>query len=132
MATSLTFGINKWLGWAITEMLWLFSLITTVVAGLSYQGLTNPYLIPPFEQPGNPGVTQYLVFHGQLSANFTAARARCRALGGDLADVESVELLNYLASRLHDPGFVASWLGSHMGFACMAVFPGGAIAGILR
>lgn len=89
-------------------------------------GLTNPYLIPAFE--ANGGVTQYLVFHGSLAANFTSARSRCLALGGDLADVESVEVLEYLAARLHQPAFVASWLGSHMGFACMAVFPGGAIA----
>lgn len=97
-----------------------------------YSTLTNPFLIPPFDQPlslGGPGVTQYLVFHSGLSANFTEGRRRCRALGGDLADVESVEVLNYLAARVHGPAFVASWLGSHMGFACMAVFPGGAIAG---
>lgn len=93
-------------------------------------GLTNPYLIPPHDTPGpsGQGVTQYLVFHGKLAANFTSARTRCLALGGDLADVESVETLNYLASRLHQPAYVASWLGSHLGYACMAVFPGGAIA----
>ncbi len=109
-------------------VLFLFQLLSFVL-GTNYSSLTNPYLIPPFDQPSNPGVTQYLIFHSALNANFTAARTRCKALGGDLADVESVELLNYLASRLHDPAFVASWLGSHMGFACMAVFPGGAIAG---
>lgn len=110
----------------------VLSVICTALVGASsinYRDLTNPYLIPPFDQHHNSGVTQYLVFHSSLSANFTTARTRCRALGGDLADVESPEVLNYLASRLHDPAFVASWLGSHMGFACMAVFPGGAIAG---
>lgn len=101
-------------------------------SAINYAQLTNPYLIPSFDQPGSPGVTQYLVFHSGLSANFTTARARCRALGGDLADVESADVLNYLASRLHDPAFVASWLGSHMGFACMAVYPGGAIASTIH
>lgn len=127
--------------WQVTGLMLLLALLSLLlptllaITGADYSSLTNPFLIPPFDQPpslGGQGVTQYLVFHSALSANFTEARRRCRALGGDLADVESVELLNYLSARVHGPAFVASWLGSHMGFACMAVFPGGAIAGTSR
>ena len=85
---------------------------------------SNPYLIPPMQS----GVTQYLVFHGQLALNSTLSRSRCQAMGGDLADVEDLSTFNYLHARLHSPAFVASFLGEVYNENCIAVYPGGAVA----
>lgn len=88
---------------------------------------SNPYLIPP---PSMSASTQYLVFHGSLALNYTLSRVRCEALGGDLADVDSMETFNYLHSRLHSPAFIASFEGKSYGGlnSGLALYPGGAVA----
>lgn len=86
-------------------------------------GITNPYIIAPH----GTGLTQYLVFHGLLRANNTVAYSRCIALGGFLADVDSLPLLDYLQVRLHEPAYVSSFIG-HRYDQCVAVYPGGAVA----
>jgi hypothetical protein len=87
-------------------------------------GITNPYLI--VSQDG--GHTQYLVFHGELRANYTLARTRCIAMGGELVDVDSLQCLNYLSARLHSPAYIHGFLGDHFGEHCAAIYPGGAVA----
>lgn len=86
--------------------------------------MTNPYLIPPLTPDG----TQFLVFHGELKANYTMARTRCVSLGGELADIDSLELLHHLASRLHGSAFILGFLGDSFGEDCVAAYPGSAIA----
>lgn len=86
--------------------------------------LTNPYLVPPLGQGG----TQFLVFHGEFQANYAVARTRCVSLGGELADVDSLELLHHLASHLHGPAFVLGFLGDSLGDDCAAIYPGAAVA----
>jgi hypothetical protein len=100
-----------------------FSLFSLTLAKVM-RWTSNPYLIPPMQS----GVTQYLVFHGQLALNSTLSRLRCQAMGGDLADVEDLSTFNYLHARLHSPAFVASFLGEIYNENCIAVYPGGAVA----
>lgn len=87
-------------------------------------GLTSPYLIPPLARGG----TQFLVLHGEFQANYTVSRTRCVSLGGELADVDSLELLHYLTSHLHRPAFVLGFLGDSFGKDCAAIYPGAAVA----
>jgi hypothetical protein len=72
--------------------------------------------------------TQYLVFHGDLRSNYTIARSRCVSIGGELADVDSVELLEYLTGRLHQPAFVLGFRGTYYDEQCAAIYPGSAVA----
>lgn len=90
----------------------------------SSANLTNPYLIPPLAPVG----TQFLVFHGEFKANYTMARTRCVSLGGELVDVDSLELLHHLTSRLHGPAFILGFLGDSFERNCAAAYPGAAIA----
>lgn len=86
---------------------------------------SNPYLIPP-QSVSSP--TQYLVFHGPLALNYTLSRIRCEALGGDLADVDTMETFRYLHERLHDPAYIASFDGKTYTRDSLALYPGGAVA----
>ncbi|PJF18048.1 hypothetical protein PSACC_02125 [Paramicrosporidium saccamoebae] len=99
--------------------LFLFSVV------VGEEQITNPYLINPLELHGT---TQYLVFHGNLRSNYTYARTRCVALGGDLVDVDTLENLQYLTARIHGPAFISGFLGDHFGDECAAIYPGGAVA----
>jgi hypothetical protein len=101
-----------------------FILASSLIFAKVMRWTSNPYLIPPVQS----GVTQYLVFHGQLALNSTLSRLRCQAMGGDLADVEDLGTFNYLHARLHSPAFVASFLGEIYTENCIAVYPGGAVA----
>lgn len=87
-------------------------------------GMTNPYLIHSMDN----GPTQFLVFHGELRANYTLARSRCIAMGGELVDVDTLETLHYLAPRLHGPAYISGFLGDRFGEDCAAIYPGGAVA----
>lgn len=108
-------------------LFWLLLLFLSNVEGLSYPAsLTNPYLIPPI--PGLPSISQYLIFHGSLRSNYTQARAKCVDLGGDLADIDSVRLLEYLTARLHEPAFILGFLGDSLNENCGAIYPGAAVA----
>lgn len=93
----------------------------------SVHSLTNPYLIPAVDR----GITQYLVFHSELRANYTYSRARCLALGGELADIDSLEILAYLTQRIPDPAFIAAFMVEQYPLSkdeCIAAYPGGAVA----
>ena len=108
-------------------MLAVLSLLASLLAGICAEyaaGITNPYLIIP--RGGDK--TQFLVFHGELRSNYTLARTRCIALGGELVDVDSLETLQYLTARIHGPAYIHGFLGDHFGEHCAAVFPGGAVA----
>lgn len=90
-------------------------------------GLTNPYLIPAMER----GITQYLVFHSELRANYTMSRSRCLALGGELADIDSLQALQYLTQRIPEPAFISAFLIEQYPLGedeCIAAYPGGAVA----
>lgn len=113
-----------------TEMIIAIVILTSIVFvsvdSKILKWASNPYLIPPMT-PESP--TQYLVFHGPLSLNYTLSRLRCEALGGDLADIDTISAFQMLHARLHSPAFIASFLGStykHTGG--IAMYPGGAIA----
>lgn len=114
----------------------LFFIPPIIIIALSCLGLvstktlkwtSNPYLIPPMSAAA---VTQYLVFHGQLALNYTLSRVRCEALGGDLADVDSMDAFNYLHNRLHGPAYIGSFDGHSYGGpeSGLALYPGGAVA----
>lgn len=119
---------------ATTSMMiaiWSISIVAiatfTGCFGKTMKWTSNPYLIPP---PSITATTQYLVFHGALALNYTLSRTRCEALGGDLADVDSMDTFTYLHSRLHSPAFIASFEGKSYGglSSGLALFPGGAVA----
>lgn len=105
----------------LRDLVILLPLVSLIAA------LTNPYLISPLPR----AATQYLVFHSELRAPFAASRSRCVALGGDLVDIDAPDILTYLASRLHNPAYIAAFMGHSYrpeGGECAAVYPGGAVA----
>jgi len=66
------------------------------------------------------------VFHGPLKANFTESLKRCIYFGGYLADVENINVMKYLETRINEPAYISSFDGNTE--SCMAIYPGGAIA----
>ena len=102
----------------------IYLLLPCILGGI-LSSYSNPYLIGAFPRDSP---TQYLVFHGPLASDHQMAHSRCLALGGDLVDVESAQLLAYLEARLHEPAFIGSWMGSTYDH-CLAIYPGGAVAG---
>ena len=109
----------------ISTLLLTMAIVMSLSNGKVLKWTSNPYLIPPASPMST---TQYLVFHGQLALNYTLSRVRCEALGGDLADVDSMEVFQYLHSRLHSPAFIASFEGKSYGSSGLALYPGGAVA----
>lgn len=108
-------------------MLILSRLLSLLGFSALVHGLTNPYLIPAMER----GITQYLVFHSELRANYTMSRSRCLALGGELADIDSLQALQYLTQRIPDPAFISAFMIELYPLAedeCIAAYPGGAVA----
>jgi hypothetical protein len=105
----------------------LFLALAHRAQGKTMKWTSNPYLIPPMNALST---TQYLVFHGTLALNYTLSRLRCEALGGDLADADSMETFDYLHKRLHTPAFIGSFEGKTYGGgkSGLALYPGGAVA----